>query len=233
MKNKLTLILIWLLIVTPSLVNGYNPTNEELRGALFDYIGTQSRRQQYQDILDAQNKSYDQLFDSYYQSTNNLENELNYKLKELEMKEDAEKRASAWQKEKQLLDRELELIRKEQEFRELQKKLEIDKNSKDLIQFSEEITGGIIKARELQEKSTNKNPTAIKPFNYETSPVKSSGLPVYSPTTTSGSHEINNLLDSFKKTAPVVPPTITAPTEDPAPRKNIFKRFWNGIINFF
>ena len=217
MKNKLTLILIWLLIVTPSLVNGYNPTNEELRGALFDYIGTQSRRQQYQDILDAQNKSYDQLFDSYYQSTNNLENELNYKLKELEMKEDAEKRDAAWQKEKQLLDRELELIRKEEALRAQQKSFEINKNSQDLVQYMQGVTDQIIKDGESKEKSEIKNttteriktPREVKPFEYYD---ESPGLPEYKSAITT---------------------TQPQAIDEPAPKKNAFSRFFTKIFSFF
>ncbi len=212
MKHKLILMLIGLLMVAPSLVNGYNPTNEELRGLLFDYIGTQSQRQQYQDILNTQNNSYQQLFNSYNQSTSNLDRELELKLKELELQKNAAERAGLWEKEKQIIDQQLELIRQTNKLEEERKAFELEKNSQDLIKFGEETAGQIKRERELKEKPN--------------------GLPAYSPAV-SGSSEIDDLLKSFQNVAPSVQPAVTTPIEPPAPRKNIFYRFWKSFTSLF
>lgn len=159
MKNKIILTLICL-VSLPAFINAYNPTDTELRSSIFDYIGTQSRRQQYQDIIDTGNKGYKDAFDIYYQNTSALENEYNLKLKELEMKEDAQKRSDAWQKEKALLDRELELMRKEEALRVQQKNLEGQKSSEDLVQYMQGVTDKMLEGRELKEK------TGIKPYQY-------------------------------------------------------------------
>lgn len=231
MKNlKYIFILISFLLIVPSLVKGYTPTNDELKSSIFDYIGTQSLRQQQQDIIDGGNKANQQLFNTYYQTTNNLQNEYNLKLKELQMKQDAQDRADAWQKEKTALDQQLELINQNKALQVENDKLKAEQGAQDLIQFSKDITEQIIKERE--KSPVNTSGTTIKPFKYETPPLKSSGLPVY-PSAVSGSPEINDLLNSFQNAAPVVEPIVTKPIEVPTQRKNIFYRFWDRIISFF
>ncbi len=215
MKNKLILTLLGL-VSLPSFVSAYVPTDIELKSSIYNYIGNESQRQQYQDILDKQNNFYNQSFDSYYQSVDALEKEYQLKLKEIELEKDSKKREELWQKEKALLDRELELIRKEEILRAQQKTLEINKNSQDLVQYMKGVTDQIIKDRELKEKSEIKNATddrtktlrEIKPYQYE---KQSSELSVYSPEVNNGDSEIRT----------------------PIPKKNSFSRFFTKIFNFF
>lgn len=162
----------------PIFTYAYNPTDAELRSSVYNYIGNQNLRQQQQDIMDNGNKSYKQSFDTYYQTTNYLKNELDLQLKELQMKQDAQDRDKAWQKEKALLDKELELNRKEEALRAQQKSIEVEKNSKDLVQYMQGVTDQMLKEEELKEKSEIKNtPThgIIKQYQYE---KQSSVLPV-------------------------------------------------------
>ncbi len=152
MKNKITLILMCFVSI-PIFTYAYNPTDAELRSSVYNYIGNQNLRQQQQDIMDNGNKSYKQSFDTYYQTTNYLKNELDLQLKELQMKQDAQDRDKAWQKEKALLDKELELNRKEEALRAQQKSIEVEKNSKDLVQYMQGVTDQMLKEEELKEKS--------------------------------------------------------------------------------
>ncbi len=226
--KKVTLFIICLVFL-PSITSAYVPTDAELKSSIYNYIGNENQRQQYQDIIDNQNNSYNQLFGSYYQSVDNLEKEYQLKLKEIELEKDSKKREELWQKEKAILDRELELIRKEQVLMSQQKTLEINKNSQDLVQYMQGVTDQIIKDRELKEKSEIKNttdgriktPREIKPFQYEKS------------VTTGGSSEVNDLLEGFQNNTPAIEPTANTPIEVPAPKRNIFYRFWSKIINFF
>ncbi len=224
MKHKLFLILIGLLIAGPSLASGYNPTNGELRSTLFDYIGTQSQRQQYQDILDAQNSSYQQLFNTYNQSTSNLDREFDLKLKELELQKDAQERAESWEQEKQIIDQQLELIRQMNELEAERKAFEIEKNSQDLIKFGAETAEQIRREKDLNESLNiipKKKQSLDEIFGASNSSISNSGSP-----------EINALLESLQKEA------ISASGENLVeetlpPKRNIFHRFWKSITSIF
>lgn len=161
--EKITILVLICLLFAPISMNAYYSA-EQFRTDIMDSIRYDNQKQQYQDILDSGNKGYKDAFDTYYQTTNNLKNEYDLKLKELQIKEDAQDRTEAWSKEKAVLDKQLELINQNKILQEENEKLKVEKGSQDLIQSSKDITEQIIKNRKPEEKS--------------------SGLPIYNPTIT-------------------------------------------------
>ena len=44
---------------------------------------------------------------------------------------------------------------------------------------------------------------------------------------------LSTMIESFQNNTPVIEPMATTQIEVPAPKKNVFYRFWSKIINFF
>lgn len=225
MKNKILFILAFLLFF-PFTINAYY-SSEQFRTDIMDSIRSNNMRQQTQDILDDQTRYNNQALNSYYRQLDSLQAENDFKLKQLQAEIDTRERAEAWQKEKAVLDKELELIIKENEL----------KKREDAI--SKPASSGIDWDQAMKE--AKKAGDAVEKSNkLESSTTSSKKKPltdIKTPTITPSS---GGMFDDVFKTQPKqtsITPTITEPITTPivttTPKKNLFKNLFDKFINIF
>lgn len=236
MKNKIIFTSICFTLVIPGLVNGYNPTNEELRSSIFDYMGTQSRRQQTQDILDEQTRYNNQTLNSYYRQLDSIQAEGDFKLKQLQAEIDARERSEAWQKEKQLLDQQLQISNENKKLQEEINKLKAEEKTRKIIeealdesgrittpqtQETKESGGRILNALKQKEQIKNKTTTTQK---IDSKPKSGSIFANFD--SQIGSPVQPTITPQVTQNKPVIL-TVTEP------KKNILRNIFDGFIGLF
>lgn len=216
-KYKITLVLTCLLFI-PSITGAYYSA-EQFRTDIMNSIREDKKRQQIQDILNDGDRAYKGYFDTYYREVDNLQAEHDFKLKQLGAEIDARERAEAWEKEKAVLGKELELIIKENELKKredvISKPVSSDIDWDQAIKEAKEASEAVEKSHKLE---TPENKTVVQP---KLTPTEKKSI-------------FNNF--DTKKGVTVTPTTtepMTTPTITPTPKKNIFRNIFNKFIGLF
>lgn len=224
MKYKITLVLICLLFI-PSIARAYY-SSEQFRTDIINSIGENQKRQQIQDIFDDQNRYNNQALDSYYRQIDSLQVENDFKLKQLQADIDARERKEAWQKEKQLLDGQLQMTNENKKLQEEINKLKAEEETRKIIEEALDASGKI-EAPEAQEPRKNMFDDVFNDSNSNKVDVKPKHNSIFTNYDSTTDSVIN------QTTTPQITPTEpTTPAVTPT-KKNVFVNLFDKFINLF